>query len=164
MHPISNEIRLALTGTRACGNSDKKKSCIKITIEVIRAENTIVFETEPQDALADVWYESSTSYAIDASGNHSGNVTNQNISGGVSGVVDTAFFNCFTFGNGVESYKIRDSITGRAVVLGNRVTTVAAQDFKEADRFADMTYSGVFNNESNVNKLNEFNLGSTLRC
>ncbi|HIB77101.1 MAG TPA: hypothetical protein EYO58_05685 [Flavobacteriales bacterium] len=159
MHPISNEIRLALTGTRACGNSDKKKSCIKITIEVIRAENTIVFETEPQDALADVWYESSTSYAIDASGNHSGNVTNQNISGGVSGVVDTAFFNCFTFGNGVESYKIRDSITGRAVVLGNRVTTVAAQDFKEADRFADMTYSGVFNNESNVNKLNEFNLG-----
>ena len=36
---------------------------------------------------------------------------------------------------------------------------MAAQDYKEADRFADITYSGIYNNESNVNKLNEFNLG-----
>jgi len=161
MNPVSNEIRLALTGTRACGSvsNDNKKSCIKATIDVVRAENTIVFETEPVDALPDVWYESSESYSIDALGNHSGNVTNQNIAGNVSGVVDTAFFNCFAFGNGVESYKIRDSMSGRALALGNRVTTVAAQDFKRADRFADMTYSGVFNNEFNLNKLNEFNLG-----
>ena len=39
------------------------------------------------------------------------------------------------------------------------MNTVAAQDYKEADRFADITYSGVYNDESNVNKLNEFNLG-----
>ena len=31
--------------------------------------------------------------------------------------------------------------------------------YKQAHRFADLTYSGVFNDESNVNKLNEFNLG-----
>ncbi len=43
--------------------------------------------------------------------------------------------------------------------LGNRVTAVAAQDYKEADRFADITYSGIVNDVSNVNKLNEFNLG-----
>ena len=66
---VSNEIRLALTGTRACGSveNDNKKSCIKATIDVARAENTIVFETEPVDALPDVWYESSESYSIDAS-------------------------------------------------------------------------------------------------
>ena len=155
----TNEIRLAITGTRACGGNDNKKSCINSRITVLRAENTIVFETEPVDALPDVWYESSESYSIDTVGNHSGNVTNQNIASDISGVVDTAFFNCFSFGNGVESYKIRDSMSGRALALGNRVTTVAAQDFKRADRYADMTYSGVFNNEFNLNKLNEFNLG-----
>ena len=31
--------------------------------------------------------------------------------------------------------------------------------YKAAHRFADLTYSGVFNDESNVNRLNEFNLG-----
>ena len=37
--------------------------------------------------------------------------------------------------------------------------SVSAEDYKEADRFADLTYSGVYNDETNVNKLNEFNLG-----
>ena len=68
-------------------------------------------------------------------------------------------FNCFTFGNGVESYKIQDSLTGHTFNLGEQVTAVSAQDYKEADRYADITYSGVYNNETNVNKLNEFNLG-----
>lgn len=159
MDPDTNEIRLAITGTWACGwgNNENKKSCIKARITALRANNTIVFETEPVDALPDVWYESSESYSIDASGYHSGNVQTQTAS--LPAIINTAFFNCFAFGNGVESYKIRDSISGRALALGNRVTTVAAQDFKRADRFADMTYSGVFNNEFNLNKLNEFNLG-----
>ena len=33
------------------------------------------------------------------------------------------------------------------------------KNIKAAHRFADLTYSGVFNDESNVNRLNEFNLG-----
>ena len=32
-------------------------------------------------------------------------------------------------------------------------------DYKQEHRFADLTYSGVYNDETNVNKLNEFNLG-----
>ena len=65
----------------------------------------------------------------------------------------------FSFGNGVESYKVRDSLEGRPLALGNRVTSVSAQDYKEAHRSSDITYSGIYNNESNVNKLNEFNIG-----
>ena len=65
----------------------------------------------------------------------------------------------FSFGNGVESYKVRDSIVGREFNLGERVTSVSAQDYREAHRFSDITYSGVYNTESNLNKLNEFNLG-----
>jgi hypothetical protein len=98
------------------------------------------------------------SFAI-INGNHMGNIQNQSIGAGTPAIVDTKFFNCFAFGNGAESYKIRDSIVGNSFSLGNRVTSVSAQDYKEADRFADITYSGVYNAESNVNKLNEFNLG-----
>lgn len=157
MDPDTKEIRLAIIGTRSCGSNKKRRSCIESSITVLRAENTIVFETLPPDALADVWYESSASYPISAAGLHTGNVQTQTST--LPAIIDTAFFNCITFGNGVEGYKSRDSISGRAMTLGNRVTTVSAQDFKRADRFADMTYSGVFNNESNLNKLNEFNLG-----
>jgi hypothetical protein len=153
---------LIVTGTQACfGANDrsKLKSCVEIKITVIRADSIIIFETEPTDTLPDVFFENNLSFPIDSQGNHLGNVQDQFIAGNIDGIVDTGFFNCFTFGNGAESYKIRDSIIGRTFNLGERVTTVAAQDYKEADRFADITYSGVYNDESNVNKLNEFNLG-----
>jgi hypothetical protein len=108
--------------------------------------------------LPDVFFENEMSFAI-TNGNHMGNIQNQNIGTGTSAIVDTKFFNCFAFGNGAESYKIRDSIVGNSFNFGNRVTSVSAQDYKAADRFADITYSGVYSAESNVNKLNEFNLG-----
>lgn len=157
----TNALYLYVSGTFPCGgvgNEDRRKSCVDVKFTVARAETTIVFETEPVDTLPDIFFENNLSFPI-ASGNHLGNVQNQFIAGGIPGIVDTGFFNCFTFGNGVESYKIRDSIIGRTFNLGERVTSVAAQDYKEADRFADMTYSGVYNDESNINGLNNFNLG-----
>ena len=153
-----NKLVLVVTGTRACGSPSNLNSVVEGQVIIQRKNNILVFETQPQDALPDLWYESSTSYPIDTtSGYHEGNVQNQ--SGTQSAIIDTEFFNCFAFGNGVESYKIRDSIVGKPLEFGNRTTTTSAQDFKEAHRFADLTYSGVYNDESNVNKLNEFNLG-----
>ena len=134
-------------------------SSVRVSFTVYRRDSVVVFETEPQEALPDVWYENNESFSIDSSGNHSGNVTNQDISTGVAGVVNTGFFNCYAFGNGVESYKIRDALNGKSFNLGNRVFTTSNIDYKEAHRFADLTYSGVYNDETNVNKLNEFNLG-----
>jgi len=66
---------LVFTGTKGYSGK-KKKSVNKVTIEVIRAANLIVFESDPQDASPDVWYESSDSYPITA-GYHNGNVQNQ---------------------------------------------------------------------------------------
>lgn len=90
-------------------------------------------------------------------GLHLGNVQDQTDT--QPAIIDTKFFNCYAFGNGVESYKIRDSVLGKDFQLGNRVTSTQAIDYKEVRRFSDITYSGVFNDESNVNKLNEFNFG-----
>lgn len=155
----SNKLTLCVRAVQPCtgAHTQKRASTIIMDVQVFRAEGTFVFETEPDEALPDVFFENDLSFEIDEDGNHMGNIQNQDIGSGTPGIVDTQFFNCFAFGNGVESYKIRDSIVGKSFNLGNRVTTVAAQDYKESDRFADMTYSGVYNPETNLNKLNEFN-------
>lgn len=153
---FNNNLKLFVSGPAKCGT---KKSTVEVNVQVFRADSTFVFETEPADTLPDVFFENNLSFAINAQGEHQGNVMNQNFGTGSPAVVDTGFFNCYAFGNGVESYKIRDSIVGNYITLGNRVTSIAAEDYRAIRRYADMTYSGIYNNESNVNKLNEFNLG-----
>jgi hypothetical protein len=122
------------------------KSTITASIGVIRQGTLIVFETEPTDPLPAVYYEGSQTFNI-VDGDHEDTSILLN------------FFDCFTFGNGVESYKIEDSLAAPYFRLGQRVSSVSGQDFQLADRYASITYSGVFNPENNVNKLNEFNLG-----
>lgn len=92
-------------------------------------------------------------------GGHLGTTQNQVFTTSQPAISDTGFFNCYAFGNGVESYKIRDSLLGLDLKLGNRVTSTQAQDYEETRRVADITYSGTYNDESNVNRLNEFNGG-----
>jgi len=160
--PVTNELQIWFTSTFSCRGTNYRRSrriYITADIQVFRSENVVIFETEPSDALPDVFFENELSFEIDADGNHMGNIQDQDIAGGIPAIVDTQFFNCFAFGNGVESYKIRDSIVGKPFNFGERVTTVAAQDYKAADRFSDITYSGIYNGESNINKLNEFNAG-----
>jgi hypothetical protein len=155
----TNQLTLIMTGTLRCGgvaSFQKRKSTVAANVEVFRAENTIIFETMPSDALPDVFFENELSLPI-VNGLHVGNIQSQTTS--QPAIVDTQFFNCFCFGNGAESYKIRDSIVGKPFNLGNRVTSISSQDYKRSHRFADITYSGVYNFESNVNKLNEFNYG-----
>lgn len=152
---------LVIYGVQKCtgalsGSSPNRRSRVKASLSITRSTDIVVFETEPTPALPDLWYESSESYRI-ALGYHQGNVQNQGPS--QNAIIDTAFFNCITYGNGVESYKIRDSVSGKPMLLGNRVTTTSDERFSEVRRFADLTYSGVINDETNINKLNEFNLG-----
>ncbi len=161
---ITNRLVLQIRGMLACTswfNPAGAASKVSVDIQVFRAVDLLIFETEPIDTLPDVFFENNLSFPIDASGNHLSNGApgdqSQDIATSTPAIIQTGFFNCFAFGNGAESYKIRDSIVGRDFNLGNRVTTVAAQDYKESRRFADITYSGVYNPETNVNKLNEFN-------
>jgi hypothetical protein len=158
---VTNRLWLNYSAGWACSGTgaDYRRYFIDINVQVFRATNTIIWETQPSDSLPDVFFENELSFAIDADGNHEGNIQNQDILLGIPAIIDTNFFNCFSFGNGAESYKIRDSILGKSFSFGERVTTVAAQDYKAADRFSDITYSGVYNGESNINKLNEFNSG-----
>ena len=153
----TNQVFLLITGTSSCGSSNDKRSFVNAQISILRAGDGLVFETQPLDSAPDIWYENDLSFPINNLGHHQGNLQNQ--SAGISAICNTGFFNCFSFGNGVESYKIRDAINGKPLGFGSRVTTTTNTLFKEANRFADLTYSGVYNDETNTNKLNEFNLG-----
>ena len=139
--------------------SKKRRTNLQVEISITLADSTIIFESDPQDASPDLWYESSESYPINSLGEHQGNFQNQNFSTNLPAIIRTDFFNCYAFGNGAESFKIQDSIVGKELVLGNRATTTDSKVYGEERRFSDITYSGVFNPESNINKLNEFNGG-----
>ena len=153
----NNLIYLLVSGSKAIGDTPNGKSIVDVSFTVYRGDSaTYIFETEPEDALPDVWYENNESFNI-SGGYHLGNVQDQ--TGFQNAIVNPDFINCYTFGNGAESYKIRDSIKGKALTLGNRIFTTSNEEYKQAHRFADITYSGVYNDESNVNRLNEFNLG-----
>ena len=152
------------SGLPQCENfwGDKRPGNAETRIDVTRRGGLFVFETEPGDADPNFFYDTSEAYDI-VGGNHMAGVAandqNQNVATGTPLKVTLSNANCYTFSNGVESYKIEDKFTGKSFNLGERVVAVSNQDFSRADRFASMTYSGVIQPGANVNNLNEFNLG-----
>ena len=155
----NNKLTFWMSGTEACPGNIGSDTQLGFKLQRTTVEPDFIFETLPIDALPDVFFENNLSFTITPNGEHNGNVQSQDFTLNQPAIVKTGFFNCFSFGNGVESYKVRDSIVGREFNLGERVTSVSAQDYREAHRFSDITYSGIYNTESNLNKLNEFNLG-----
>ena len=145
---------------------DKRPGHVGTKIEITRGGQLIVWETEPEEVDPNLFYDASEMMDIytdpaDSQRYHkSSGGSNTDQSSVSSDLIQTlAFGNCFTFGNGVESFRITDSPATKYMVMGQRVTAVSNQDYKEADRFAGMTYSGVYSGAANSNNLNEFNLG-----
>jgi len=146
-------------GTPNCGSPNKRNSYGEIELEVQRATTLMIFETEPIQANDELYYENEQSFDIVNSFHQSGtSSTDQNQNLTQSAIVDLTFFNCYVFGNGAESDKVLDGLVNPVLSLGDKVTSVSEEQFKESNRFGDITYSGVFNQESNLNKLNQFNL------
>jgi len=154
-------------GIPRCGPFyDKRPGHVGTRIEITRGGQLIVWETEPQEADPNLFYDASEMMDIvvdpaDGKRYHqsAGGSSDQNQNAAQPLIQTLKFANCYTFGNGVESFRITDSPTTKSMVMGQRVLAVSNQDYKEADRFAGMTYSGVFSGAANSNNLNEFNLG-----
>ena len=143
---------------------DKRPGHVGTLIEVTRGGNLIVWETEPNEVDPNLFYDASRTLDIYTNLGiryHKAGVGASEVNQDASTNLSTTlkFANCFTFGNGVESFRITDSPGTKSFQLGERVLAVSNQEFKETDRFAGLTYSGVFSGPSNSNNLNEFNLG-----
>lgn len=66
-------------------------------------------------------------------------------------------YNAFCYGNGLESYRIRDSFNDATMKYSIRASTVI-EDYEQEYKFSSLTYSGVYRGDSSINRLNEFNL------
>ena len=150
------------TGTPNCGSPNKRNSYTRVFIQVERASTLTVFETEPLETNDELYYENEQSFDIVNGYHMSGNSdSDQDQTVSLPAIIDLTFFNCFSFGNGVESNHVLDGLIKPMVELGEKVTSVSEEQYKETHRFSDITYSGVFNQETNLNKLNQFNLALT---
>ena len=64
--------------------------------------------------------------------------------------------NCYSFGNGVESNRIRDNFNLPFISNGAKVSTVFDGDYAQEHRKYGLIYSGLYNSNSGINNLNQF--------
>ena len=64
--------------------------------------------------------------------------------------------NCFSFGNGVESNRIRDNFNLPFISNGVKVSTTLDEGVGQENRSSGLIYSGIYNSTSSVNNLNQF--------
>ena len=148
-------------GRKGCTAGKKAKS--KGVITIISSNGTFIFETKPIEINDDIYFEGNQTFdiGVDGAGKriHKGNTQNQNTATSADAICDLNFFNCIMFPNGAESMKASDRQVAHKIVLGERVSSVSETEYKEEDRFASLTFSDIFVQETNLNRLNEFNLG-----
>ena len=75
--------------------------------------------------------------------------------------VELGWFNCYSFGNGVESDRIRDDFNAPQMDNGVKVSTTFL-DYGKERRGSGMIYSGIYNSTSGINDLNEFNMSEKI--
>lgn len=136
---------------------ESERSKINIEVRIDFSGGLVVFETEAEENNNDTFFETPTVNKI-VDGNHTGNIRNQDFDNGVGAVVELDFFNTYNFGNGVESISHRDSFIGSKLDLNTRPNASDVNGYRQIRRFADLTYSEPYSENTNVNGLNEFNL------
>jgi len=137
----------------------------KITITL--ATSVIILETDPKDKSSEVYYEIPDTYLIDSNGNHLSKKTDSNYpvdadvdQDGITtaATLNLSFFNCYSQGNGAESYRVKDLFNSNYLSTNTRPNAVQLDGYKERRNIASLTYSGGFEKTTNYNSLNEFNL------
>lgn len=125
---------------------------------IIRKSTGIyVFETVPLQNESEFYFETGETFKIE-NGYHFGNVQNQDAN--APAIIESKFFNCFAFGNGVESFRVKDDFNTRFLNIDLRPSAVDENGYKEIRRFADITYSEPYVPGTGLNGLNEFNMST----
>tara|TARA_R100001129_G_scaffold122060_2_gene84927 strand:+ start:2637 stop:9521 length:6885 start_codon:yes stop_codon:yes gene_type:complete len=75
--------------------------------------------------------------------------------------VDLDWFNCYSYGNGVESDRIRDTFNAPQIDNGVRVSSTFS-GYRKENKTSGLIYSGIYNSTSEVNNLNEFNMSQKI--
>ena len=123
------------------------------TVNLIRGIDPIIFRTKNLDIenSEGLYFETSKTYSI---------VNNQIVPDDVSGgkmIFDINFYNGYCWGNGIESYKIRDEFNGKSLLNNFRPTAFDVNGYSSVEKSNDITYSGLYNQEMKLNELPIFN-------
>lgn len=114
----------------------------------------IIFETEEsKEVNEEIYYETEQTFEI-VNGFHQGNLQNQsNLN---PAIIDLNFFNCFSQGNGAESYIIKDAFNKPYLNIDTRPSAALIEPYRAIRRKTDLIYSEPYVESSNVNGLNSF--------
>jgi len=109
--------------------------------DILSSTNPAVFETEPKEqAELDIYYEASDAFPIAQ----------------LATTKTLSWFNCYSFGNGVESDRIRDDFNAVRIGKGVKVSAVLDEPYAEERKGSGFIFSQIFNSTSGVNRLNQF--------
>ena len=132
--------------TQYANRNTNQMATIEI-LEVDLGENTFstnnpaIWETEPREAIdVDLYYEASNVIPIAQHGNDH--------------VLD--YTNCYSFGNGVESNRIRDDFNTPTIAKGVKASTVLAEQYKQERKKGGLIFSQIYNSLSGINRTNQF--------
>ena len=67
-----------------------------------------------------------------------------------------SWYNSFSFGNGIESNRIKDDFNAIYISNGVKASTTTQEIYEEERKEHGLIYSGVYNSNSSVNDLNQF--------
>lgn len=130
--------------------SPAERAVVKVRTEttVQRGIKPIIFRTREEELVNDFYFETPNTFMIE---------NGQHVGAGSDGYFDTGFHNCYVWGNGMESYKIKDLFNGKKLRYDFRANAIEIKGYKQVHRKTDITYSGIYNYELGVNDLSTFN-------
>ena len=107
----------------------------------LTSDNPAIWETVPKKNIdLNVYYEASEVFPISLHG------TSQQLD----------WFNCYSFGNGVESNRLRDDFNQVTIDKGAVASSTIDFVYEEENRKSGLIYSGLYNSTSGLNNLNQF--------
>lgn len=106
--------------------------------------NPAIFETEPKESAdLNIYYEACDAQPI----------------ADLRNIITLPYFNCYSFGNGAESDRIRDDYNAKTISKGVKASSTLDEPYAEERRDTGLIYSGIYNSISGVNNLNQFIAG-----
>ena len=67
-----------------------------------------------------------------------------------------AYFNCYSFSNGVESNRVRDDYNAVVIDKGVKASMPLAEQYQEERKESGLIFSGIYNSTSGINRTNQF--------
>lgn len=109
--------------------------------KLLTSSNPAIFETEPKEAVdLDIYYEASNALPISS----------------YNDAYELPYYNCYSYGNGVESNRIRDDYNANVIDKGPKVSAPLDEPYAQERRGNGLIFSQIFNSTSGINRLNQF--------